>query len=146
MSDDADCGEPHEKHSIAQSPKTPTPRSTNATGCRFVLKLELASKIIEAYVFGWNAPIVAHLQNGLVHQRRSTEVELNVLRCIVMRQLVFNDRVVNKTEETVPLVVHVFLHLPIVFLSRFRKHHVEIEIRELSCDFVKIVQVEQLAL
>ena len=88
-------------------------------------------------------PIATHLQNRLVHQRWPTEVELNVLRCIVVRQLVFNDRIV-RNRGTIALVVHVLLHLPVVFLSRLGKHHVEIEIRELRCDFIEIVQVEQL--
>ena len=61
-------------------------------------------------------------------------------------EVVVDHRVVHKAEESVPVVVHTLLLVPVVALRRFRQHEVEREVGELLLDGTEVVHVEQLAL
>ena len=84
--------------------------------------LKSATEVVETDVFRGHTPIVAHLQHRLVHHGRAAEVKFDVLRRLVVLEVVVNHRVVDKSEEAVALVVDVLLLVPVVSLRRLGQH------------------------
>ena len=90
-----------------------------AHGWRFSLKYiqwPSSSEIVERHILGWHAPIVAHLNHGLVHQWWATEVKLDVLWSLMGLKVMLNDCVVNESKEAIAIVVNALLFIPIVLL------------------------------
>ena len=106
--------------------------------------LSLATEVIEADVFRGNAPVVTHLQNCLVHHRRPAEVEFNVFRCIVVFQVVVDDRVVHG-QESISVVVYALLLVPVVAFCRLRKDRWNLKLKFLL-DGTRVVHVERFTL
>ena len=108
--------------------------------------LFLPSEVIEAYILWWDTEVVTHLENRSVHQRRSTEVELDILRSIVLSEVVIDHSLVYETCKAVTFIFHVLFSVPIIFWQWLRKDYVELEVRELFLNVTEVFQVEELTL
>ena len=69
----------------------------------------LSAEVVEGDVLWGYSPVVAHLEDGLVHERRTTEVELDVFRCFVFAQVLIDHSLMYKAEESVAFLVVDFL-------------------------------------
>ena len=69
---------------------------------RFVFVLsDLPSEIVEADVLIGDSEILSHFLNGLVHQRRPTEVQFDVFRRFVVIEVIVDNHLVDKPYETI---------------------------------------------
>src|SRR5690554_6031750 len=69
------------------------------------LRNMLASKVIQQDVFRLYSQILQHLDNCCVHHGWSTHVELAILRCRVILQVVLVKNVVNESLQTGPVIL-----------------------------------------
>lgn len=80
----------------------------------FALIFNLPSKIIESDMLIWNTKVLSHFLYGFVHQRRTTEIQLDILGGFVLAQIIINNTVVYKANETVTGAIQSFPNFPII--------------------------------
>lgn len=56
----------------------------------YVLNEILPSEVVETNIFFWNSPLVAHVNYGVVHHGRSTEVEFDIFWRFVFFQVLID--------------------------------------------------------
>ena len=67
-----------------------------------VTSYELATEVVERDVFGFDSKVFTHLSHALIHDWRTTEVELDVFWSRVVVQVVVNHDLVNEPLRSHP--------------------------------------------
>ena len=75
----------------------------------------LPTKIIKGNLLFWHAPVVTHLEDGLVHEGWSAEVELDVLGCVMLTEVLVDHRLVHEAKEAISIgVIYILLLYPVI--------------------------------
>ena len=64
----------------------------------------LAAEVVERDVFRFDTKVFTHLRDALVHDRRTTEVVLDIFRSRMIFQVIVNHDLVDKAYIAVPIV------------------------------------------